>query len=73
MAGSVSRPGAMSDGPPMPSKTLPPFGTRKAIWPVIRLYRDGVQTVAGLCASVNLMPSRASRSMFGVATFDWSL
>ena len=24
------------DGPPMPVKTVPPFGTRKAIWPVIR-------------------------------------
>ena len=65
--------GAMSDGPPMPSKTLPPFGTRNAICPVIRLYRVGVQTVAGLCASVKRIPSRASRSMCGVATIDWSL
>jgi len=37
IAGSVSRPGAMSDGPPTPVKTVPPFGTRNAICPVIKL------------------------------------
>ena len=37
IAGSVSRPGEMSDGPPTPVNTVPPRGTRKAICPVIRL------------------------------------
>ena len=41
--------------------------------PVSMLYRLGVHTVAGLCASVKLMPSAASRSMFGVGTFDSAL
>ena len=31
-------------------------------------YRVGVQTAAGACASVNRMPSRATRSTLGVRT-----
>jgi hypothetical protein len=37
--------------------------------PVISEYRDGVQTLATLCPSVNLRPPAASLSQFGVFTF----
>ena len=42
----------MSDGPPTPVNTVPPFGTRNGICPVIRPYRVGVQTADGEWASV---------------------
>ena len=41
--------------------------------PVRTLYRVGVQTVEGLWASVNNIPSLAKRSMLGVGTFDSGL
>ena len=41
--------------------------------PVSTLYRVGVQTVEGLCASVKRMPSAARASSRGVGALAWSL
>ena len=72
MPGSVRRDGSIRHGPPAPVNT-PGTPVLNSIRPVRMLYRLGVHTVAGLCASVKLMPSAASRSMFGVGTFDAKL
>ena len=37
------------------------------------LYLEGVQNEAALCASLNLMPSAASLSIWGVLIFDCGL
>ena len=62
----------MRQGPPVPvNTTLLPV--RNAIRPVKMLYRVGVHTVEGLCPSVNIMPSLASRSRLGVGISDSGL
>ena len=37
--------------------------------PVMRQQRVGAQSAAGVCASVNRIPSEANRSIAGVGTF----
>ena len=68
----VSRSFSIRQGPPAPVNT-PRIPFRNAMRPVRTLYRVGVQTVEGLWASVNNIPSLAKRSMLGVGTFDSGL
>ena len=63
----VSLPSSMRLGPPTPQNT-PRYPVRKHIRPVRMLYREGVQTVEALWASVNRIPCLARASTLAVVT-----